>query len=167
MPLSHLPEWSTGERQPPKECCSASVCTYPSGRGQCGARARRLHWAPWAGPLFFNQGSNKKVRPFSTSALGVMSVAIWIVTVMLLVCEIILFWSISPCLLQASFVTLCKLFKFPWIWKDLGAYKMPPGRCRRLFTSLKDSLCHLWEFAGIRTSKTLYESKMKILALLH
>lgn len=97
----------------------------------------------------------------------VMSVAMWIVPVMPLVYTIILFWSTYSCLLQASFITLCKLFKFPWLWQDLGAYKTPPGRCRRLFTSLTDSFYRLWEFAGIMTSKTLYESKIKTSVLLH
>lgn len=41
------------------------------------------------------------------------------------------------------------------------------GDAGGFFISLTDSLCHLWEFVGIMTSKTLYESKMKTLALLH
>lgn len=145
-----------------------SVHIHVGMRGQRGARARRLYWAPWAGPLFLNQGSDKKSQTiFHFCARKVMLVAIWIIPVMSWVYSTILLWSVCPCLLRASFVTLYELFKFPWLWQDLGAYKTPPGRCRRLFTSLTDSLCRLREFAGIMTSKTLYESKMKTLALLY
>lgn len=111
-----------------------SVHIHVGMRGQCEARARRLYCAPWAGPLFLNQGSNKKSQTiFHFCTRKLVSVAIWIIPVMSLVCNTILLLSMCPCLLQASFVTPCKLFKFPWLWQDLGAYETPPGRCRRLF----------------------------------
>lgn len=117
-----------------------SVLIQVGVRGQSEARARRLYWDPWAGLLSFNQGSNKIFQTFfHFCTRKVMSVAMWIVPIVPLVHKIILFRSTCPCLLQASFVSLCKLFKFPWVWQALGAYKTPPGRCRRLFTSLTDS----------------------------